>query len=242
MRGRTTLILRTAATALASAGLLTLAAVPAAQADRGSAPAASYTSIFADEGPRYDGTGWDVCGTPITWSVDVSQLGPKAAKARIADLEWALGQWGEVSGLSFEFVGRESLTLDPTTVTLRSDANGPKTRHMSFSFLEDKSTRLLNKTTVGLGSPMAQSVTTSDGSTTTSIINGSAIFSIDFLAKASENDVRALLLHEIGHVMGLGHTDDDSQVMHPMLDGDTSLGAGDVAGVQALTESCASAA
>lgn len=242
MTRRTTRTLRSVATAVASMGLLAVAAIPAAQAAPGSAPATSYTSIFADEGPAYDGAGWDVCGAPITWSVDVSQLTAKAAKTRIADLEWALGQWAEVSGLTFEFVGRESLTLDPKTVTLRSDGNGPKSRHVSFSFLDNKSTRLLNKTTVGLGSPMAQSVTTSDGTTTTSIINGSAIFSVDFLAQASQKDARALLLHEIGHVMGLGHTDDDSQVMHQMLDGDVTLGAGDVAGVQAVTGSCAAAA
>lgn len=235
MTGRTTRSLRFLATVGVSLGLLGVAAAPAVEA----APSAtSYTSIFADEGPDFAGAGWDACGAPITWSVDVSALGPKAAKTRIADLTWALGQWSDVSGLTFEYAGTDSFTLDQKDATLRSNSTGQKSRHVSISFLEDKSTRLLSTKQVGIGSPMAESVTTSDGRTTTSIVRGSAIFSVDYVATASKKDVRALLLHEIGHVIGLGHTDDDSQVMYPILEGDVTLGAGDIAGAQALTGTC----
>lgn len=231
--------LRVLATAVASLGMVTLAAAPAAQAAPEAASAASsYTSIFAEQGPSFDGTGWDACGAPITWSVDASNLGGKATKARIADLEWALGQWSEASGLTFEFIGKDSFELDEKNVILRSSTDRDRTRHVSFSFLKAKSTDLLNSKVVGLGSPLAESVTTPDGTTSSSIVNGSAVFSVEFLADASKKDARALLLHEIGHVLGLGHTDDDSQVMHPMLDGDTSLGAGDITGIRTLTQTC----
>lgn len=234
---RSTRTLRFLAAIAASAGLVTLTAAPAATAAPETASNAPYTSIFADQAAVYVGAGWDSCGAPITWSVDTTSMGAKDAKARIADLEWALDQWSQASGLTFEYVGRESMTLDPKTATLRSDADGQKTRHVAFSFLKDKSTKLLSKTVVGQGSPMAQSVT-SGGVTETSIISGSAIFSIDFLEDASKKDARALILHEIGHVMGLGHVDDDSQVMHPMLDGNVTLGDGDLAGVRAINGTC----
>ncbi len=230
--------LRVLATVGASLGVLALAVAPAAQAAPSAASNASYTSIFAQEGTDFAGTGWEACGAPITWSVDASALGPKAAQIRIADLQWALRQWADVSGLTFEYAGTDSFTLDQKDASLRSTSAGQKSRHVSFAFLEDESTSLLSSTQVGIGSPMAQRVTTSDGHTTTSIVSGSAIFSVDFLADASRKQARALLLHEIGHVMGLGHTDDDSQVMHPILESEVTLGAGDITGVQALTGTC----
>jgi hypothetical protein len=226
-------------TVAASFCLLFVAAAPAANAAQGSAPANSYTSIFAEESPEFVGAGWDLCAAPITWSVDVSALKPKAATARITDLEWALEAWGHAAGITFQYTGQEELDLDEEVVELRSKIQNDRTRHVSFSFVTRNSTDLLSKTVVGLGSPMAQSVS-SQGATTASIIGGSAIFSVDFLAGASKKQARALMLHEIGHVLGLGHTDDDSQVMHPILDGETTLGVGDLAGIRSITRVCAS--
>ena len=238
MTGRTSRSLRVLATVGASLGIISLAAAPAVQAAPSATSTSSYTSIFAGQGRDFAGAGWDVCGAPITWSVDVSALAPKAAQARIADLAWALGQWSDVTGLTFEYAGTDSFTLDQKDATLRSTSAEPKSRHVAFSFLGAKSTKLLSTKQVGIGSPMAESVTTPDGHTTTSIVHGSAIFSVDYLATASQKDARALLLHEIGHVIGLGHSDDDSQVMYPILEGDVTLGAGDIAGAQALTGTC----
>ena len=239
MTRRTTAIVRAFVAVAASAGIATLAFSPAAQASPGSAAKTSYSSIFADEGPKFTHAGWDTCGASVTWSVDVSQLGPKAARIRVADLQWALDQWSAVTGLSFEFAGRDAFTLDQKNAILRSQNEEPKARHVAFSFLRNESTKLLNPLQVGIGSPLAESVTTPDGGTETRIISGSAIFSVDYLAKASTKDARALLLHEIGHVMGLGHVDDDTQVMFPILDGDVTLGDGDIAGARALTSPCA---
>jgi hypothetical protein len=46
----------------------------------------------------------------------------------------------------------------------------------------------------------------------------------------------SLLLHELAHVAGLGHTDDGTQVMYPMLRSSSvgSFGAGDLAGLAAV--------
>ena len=48
-----------------------------------------------------------------------------------------------------------------------------------------------------------------------------------------------LVLHELGHVVGLGHVDDPSQVMYPeLLPGGGILGDGDLAGLKAISFPC----
>lgn len=47
--------------------------------------------------------------------------------------------------------------------------------------------------------------------------------------------VRAIILHELGHLVGLGHVDDDHQLMYPETQGDVvDFAAGDLTGLAAL--------
>jgi Matrixin len=45
---------------------------------------------------------------------------------------------------------------------------------------------------------------------------------------------RMVLEHELGHVLGLGHTSDPQQLMYEGYHGQTGLGKGDIAGLKAL--------
>jgi hypothetical protein len=46
--------------------------------------------------------------------------------------------------------------------------------------------------------------------------------------------VRAVITHELGHVLGLGHTDDPNSLMTPSYTGRTELGPGDLEGLRRL--------
>ena len=46
--------------------------------------------------------------------------------------------------------------------------------------------------------------------------------------------VRAVVMHELGHVLGLDHVDDRDQLMYDENVGQTELGPGDRAGLAAL--------
>jgi Matrixin len=50
----------------------------------------------------------------------------------------------------------------------------------------------------------------------------------------SDIDLYTVALHEAGHALGLGHTDDPTAIMYPYYRFGATLGASDIAGVQAL--------
>ncbi len=49
-------------------------------------------------------------------------------------------------------------------------------------------------------------------------------------------DLEPLLVHELAHVLGLGHTDDPTQLMAAENSGQSELGEGDLAGLAALRD------
>ena len=70
------------------------------------------------------------------------------------------------------------------------------------------------------------------------IIGGSAAFRVDYIEYASKTESRALLLHELGHALGLGHSGDKKSVVYPIVSTNVKLSAGDVAGIRAFTKNC----
>ena len=50
----------------------------------------------------------------------------------------------------------------------------------------------------------------------------------------SNVDIYTVALHEVGHALGLGHTDDPATLMYPYYRYGSQISAGDIAGVQAL--------
>jgi hypothetical protein len=83
--------------------------------------------------------------------------------------------------------------------------------------------------TIGLGGGEARSV---NGRLT--VVAGSAEISTTVTER---NDVKAVLVHELGHVFGLAHVFDQSEIMFPSLLDRTSFNLGDRAGLVAVGSS-----
>jgi hypothetical protein len=71
-------------------------------------------------------------------------------------------------------------------------------------------------------------------------VSGEVLLDAEVLANpptpAGDPDYLAVLRHELGHLMGLGHVDDPSQLMHPVrqASAEGTYQAGDLAGLAAL--------
>jgi len=189
-----------------------------------------FTSIYTS-GP-YVGAGWAACATPITWYADTSALKPAEAKKARSNLAWAMSTWASAAGLSVVQGSVRTLTFDNADSIVKQDSAMATGRKIYVKFVKDKDSTYMSGRIVGAASPTKVLLMDNE------IVGGSAAFRADYLTYATKTEARALLLHELGHVFGLGHTTDESSVMYPLVQRRVKLNSSDLAGIRAFTKPC----
>jgi len=189
-----------------------------------------YTSIFTDGGLK--GAGWGRCVTAIVWDADVSDLSPRAAKNSVADLDWAISTWAAAAGVQVSRGAEAKLVYDNSSATVAAPGAGPGKRKLYVKFVKDSDSNYLSGRVVGVATP------TSVIPDAPEIIGGSAAFRVDYVEYASKSESRTLLLHELGHALGLGHSNNKKSVMFPIVTKTVKLAPSDVAGIKAFTKNC----
>lgn len=196
------------------------------------------SSFFAESYPQLVGSGWSSCSSQVTWSLDEGAMPSRAAQVEQARLDEAFLAWSHQTGITFTFSGFDQRSYDPKTHQLRAQtvpAASQGSRHIAVAFLSSSDSPLLTTRTLGFGMPSmvypgAREITEGVLVIKSEILKASSTFP----AKAR----KSLYLHEIGHILGLGHSKEKSSIMFPIITGNVDLHHLDVTNVRSFIRPC----
>jgi hypothetical protein len=173
---------------------------------------------------------WDPC-TVIGWRINVRQ----ATTGALADTKAAFKRISQATGFTFRYRGT-------TTGIPQADSNSwyPNDTQIVVAWARKKQSSIFNSipTADAAGMPYyLMGYHNGDGSSAYKISKGSVVIDSTLRIKGgfaygiTRGD---LLMHELGHVMGLAHYSSSSEMMNPVMTrGAARYGRGDLAGLEA---------
>jgi hypothetical protein len=182
-------------------------------------PALTIFDIFTFQAVTKSGAPgrWDPC-VPITWRL----YKPGAPKGVVAQLKKSFNKVSAITGLVFEYRGYAP----------RSAVRGG-TAGITIGFMPRSSMLAVEGVPDASGSAAVSGFEMADGR----IVYTSATVTLlrsRFSPRAKVSVWEPLILHELGHVIGLDHVDDPAQVMYPYEQKFRSYQYGDEAGLKLL--------
>ena len=170
---------------------------------------------------------WDPC-TAIRWTANTAR-GPAGG---LEVLQEAVNRIAQVTGTTWQYVGASTATATSAYLPKSAQASYPP---VLLGWTDGASSDLLAgqaQSVLGMTRTAWFGIQRSDGSkvaaTRAAVI---ALDSADTLPLRGATSWKALALHELGHVMGLGHVGDRTQLMASVLPAVSDLQAGDQAGL-----------
>lgn len=204
------------------------------------APAEGVFAAFEDDVEGIAPT-WDPC-RPIYWTVNPNDE-PNGARRQLLA---AFAEISEATGLKFEYIGETSEEFDSerTSPNAIYEQLSSKWNPVLVSFLPgdkwDEATQETNglpgEVLAGFAGPLAEQ---SGGTTWRWVyVSGAIALSTDAFSQMLNNgavaEAKAVMMHEIGHLVGLDHVNESSELMYGDNVGKTNLGPGDRRGLAAM--------
>jgi len=196
---------------------------------------------YAFEGTNPDGTPyrWNPCA-PIHYLISTANAPSPTA---VADLRTAVGMVSAATHLSFVFDGTTGAL--PSSSWLSTAAIGPDGWPPVLIGWEHAGQSDINLSGYAAAGTMWQASSIVAGGTGFAMATGAIAFNVDHTELSQGFGVRSwgeAYLHELGHLAGLGHVNDPTQMMNPSIPGIAArYGAGDLAGLARLgSGSCVS--
>jgi hypothetical protein len=229
--------------ALAAGGLVLLAAWSVLAPASTQAPQATAPAGAASEAAEADGwAAWDHNddGRPVRWDpcspIDVVVNEDGAYTGFRADLDTAIDEVRELTGLQIRVLGDVDERPHPRRPVHQPDRYGDDWAPVLIAFAEAGENELpLLHSDRGLASPVAVGP---DGDRV--YVTGQVVLNAERDDLVAGSDDRAdawgaTLRHELGHLLGLAHVDDERQLMYPhATDAPVAWGHGDRRGLAAL--------
>ena len=172
---------------------------------------------------------WDPCRT-IGYRVNARQ----ATSGAILDVKAAFKRLGQATGFTFVYRGT-------TTGIPQNGGNSwyPANTQIVVAWARPSQSSMLRlfSNAVGVGSAIASGgYMNGDGTTVSRIIRGAVVIDSGrhYRGGFGTGNTRGdIVLHELGHTMGLSHVGSSKQIMYPMVTGGLArLGKGDLGGLE----------
>jgi hypothetical protein len=191
---------------------------------------APYAFVMTQEGSAQP-VAFDPC-RPIP--VVINDAGAPAGTTPI--IEEAIERISAVTGLQFVLEGGTDEPADVAQRQFQPERYGDRWAPVLISWSDDSVVEELAGDVIGLGGSVSFARTAKDPQV---FVTGQIVFDTPQVTemldeKRGRAGLRAVALHELAHVVGLDHVDDESQLMNPSSSDVFDFQAGDLAGLAQL--------